>query len=90
MNTDVLWHLAGIKVALIITGIDQSVLHSEGQTGTLQLRTETAAVQEAGLITFAQYQYILQLAQRYVRLMNRIQTEILSESVYVRMKTDGN
>lgn len=73
MNTDVLWHLAGIKVAVIITGIDWPVLHSQGQKGTLRLRTtETAAVQEAGLITFVftrQYQSILHLAQFYIRLI---------------------
>lgn len=58
MNTDVPWHLAGIKVihiAVIITAIDWSVQHRQGQAGTFRLRTtetKTCAVQEAGLITF--------------------------------------
>lgn len=37
MNTDVPWHLAGIKVthiAVIITAIDWSLLHGRGQAGT--------------------------------------------------------
>lgn len=42
MNTDVPWHLAGIKVthiAVMITAIDWSVLHRQGQAGTLRLTT---------------------------------------------------
>lgn len=37
MNTDVPWHLAGIKVthiAVIITAIDWSLPHGQGQAGT--------------------------------------------------------
>ena len=77
MNTDVLWHLAGIKVthiAVIITAIDWSLPHRQGQAGTLRQTTETktGAVQKAGLITFGftrQNQSILHLVQCYPRLI---------------------
>lgn len=78
MNTDAPWHLAGIKVthiAVIITAIDWSVEHRQGQAGTLRPRTTEAkagAVQEAGLIIFGltrQYQSFLQLDQCCPRLI---------------------
>ncbi len=43
MNTDVPWHQAGIKVthiALIISAIDWSVPHRQGQAGTLRLEQQ--------------------------------------------------
>lgn len=76
MNTDAPWHLAGIKVthiAVIITAIDWSVPHRQGQAGTLRTTgTKMGAVQEAGLITFGftrQYQSILHSDQCYPRLI---------------------
>lgn len=78
MNTDAPWHPAGIKVthiAVIITAIDWSVPHKQGQAETLRLRTteiKIGAVEKAGLITFGftrQYQSILHLDQSYPRLI---------------------
>lgn len=91
MNTDAPWHLAGIRVthvAVIITAIDWSVPHRQGQAGTLQLgttETKNGAIQEAGLITFGftrQYQSILPLVQCCPRLIwSELNIDILNKSL---------